>query len=368
MNNLKRVLVVIGKMDRGGAETIIMNLYRNIDRQKVQFDFAIHTNKKCDYDDEIVAMGGRIFRFPEYKIYNSFSYKKAWKKFFTEHAQEFCAVHGHIGSCAAIYLTEAKKHNIFTIAHSHSCMNGIGGLLFRVLCFPQRFIADYFLACSYEAGVDRFGKKVAQNPKIYKTLNNGIDAKAYTYNVETRNRYREEFGVQDKFVVGHVGRFTYAKNHKFLIDVFVEIKKIRQDAVLVFAGRGELEEKVKKQIVDYNLQDSVIFAGVRSDISDLLQMYDVFVFPSIYEGLGIVLVEAQATGLPCLLSSNIPDLACVTPNCKRLSLKESTCNWAQATLEIYNNTKRENTYDLIKSSGFDITAVAKELEDIYMKI
>ena len=368
MKNVRRILVVIGKMDRGGAETIIMNLYRNIDRQKIQFDFAVHTNEKADYDDEIVAMGGRIFRFPEYKILNSLSYRKAWKEFFKNHQGEFCAVHGHIGSCAAIYLREAKKQSIFTIAHSHSCMNGISGLLFKALCFPQRFIADYFIGCSDEAGVDRFGKRVVKNSKIYKTLNNGINAKEYQYNPEIRAKYRADFGLEDRFVVGHVGRFTYAKNHKFLIKVFKEIKKIRDDAVLVLAGRGELEDQIKEQVREEGLENHVIFAGVRDDIPELLQMYDVFVFPSIFEGLGIVLVEAQATGLSCVLSSAVPSLACVTPLCKKLSLKESPSKWANEVIEICKNSGRENNYEVIKNSGFDIVSVAKELESFYLEI
>lgn len=368
MDNPKRVLVVIGKMDRGGAETIVMNLYRNINRQKVQFDFAVHTQKKADYDDEIIAMGGRIFRFPEYKIYNSFSYKKAWKNFLTQHKGEFCAVHGHIGSCAAIYLNEAKKQNIFTVAHSHSCMNGIVGFLFKILCFPQRFIADQFFGCSVEAGIDRFGKKVVNNSKIYKTLNNGIDAKAYVYNRKTREQYRSDFGVENKLVVGHVGRFTYAKNHKFLIEVFSEIKKMRDDAVLVLAGRGELEEKVKKQVAELGLEKSVIFAGVREDIPQVLQMYDIFVFPSNYEGLPLSVVEAQAADLPCLLTDIIPEFAIITNQCKLSSINNSARDWAKKAVWLCDNSTRKDTYEQIKASGFDITSIAKELEDFYLSI
>ena len=366
MEKAKRILVVIGKMDRGGAETIIMNLYRYIDREKVQFDFAVHTSQKADYDDEIISLGGRIFRFPRYKIINGFSYKKAWRQFFKQHKGEFCAVHGHIGSSAGIYLREAKRENIFTIAHSHSCMTGISGLLFKILAFPQRFIADYFFGCSEEAGIDRYGKRIVQNTQKYKTLNNGINAKAYIYNPQVRENYRNEFGLQDKLVVGHVGRLTYAKNHKFLIDVFKEIKKIRNDAVLVLVGRGELEEKIKKQVKDYGLEESIIFAGVREDIAEILQMFDVFVFPSNYEGLGIALVEAQAAGLPCVISDVIPSLACVTENCKKLSLRLSAAEWADQTLNMYKSSNRKNTFEAIEKSGFDIGKTAKDLEHFYL--
>jgi len=368
MNDVKHVLVVIGKMDRGGAETIIMNLYRNIDHNKVQFDFAVHTKDKADYDDEILALGGRIFRLPLYRVINGFSYRKAWKKFLSDHKGEFVAVHGHIGSCAAIYLKEAKKQGIFTISHSHSCMNGISGLLFKLLTFPQRFFVDYFIGCSKEAGIDRFGKKVVSNPSKYTTLNNGIDAKSYIYNLAIREKYRNEFGVEDKFVVGHIGRFTYAKNHKFLLEIFSEIKKMRNDAVLVLAGRGELEDKIREYVKELGLTNDVIFSGVRSDVSNLLQMYDVFVFPSNYEGLPLSVIEAQASGLPCLISTAVSELACVTDNCEMLTLKLTAKEWAEKVLYAYDNTIRGNKYEDIKNSGFDITEVAKEMEDFYINI
>ena len=301
-------------------------------------------------------------------MFQNKKFRKAWKKFLADRGQEFCAVHGHIGSCAAIYLGEAKKQKIFTIAHSHSCMNGITGFLFKILCFPQRFIADYFFACSDEAGIDRFGKKVVKDEKKYKTLNNGIDAKLYIYNPEIREKYRNDFGVQDKFVVGHVGRFTYAKNHKFLIEIFKEIKKIRENAVLVLTGRGELEDKVRKQVEEDGLENSVIFAGVRDDVASILQMFDVFVFPSNYEGLPLSVVEAQAASLPCLLTDIIPQFAVITENCELYSINNSASEWAQKILKIYDNSGRENAYEQIKASGFDIVSVAKELEKFYLEI
>lgn len=366
MSDPIRVLMVIGKMDRGGAETIVMNLYRNINRNRVQFDFAVHTYDKGDYDDEILALGGRIFYFPQYKVYNEIIYRKKWNEFFKTHGSEFKFVHGHIGSCATIYLSEAKKFGIKTIAHSHSCMNGLYGKCFKILSFPQRYIADWFLGCSDEAGIDRFGKKVVSNYKIYKTLSNGIDAKAYIYNPKIRNEYRKRFNVDDKLVIGHIGRFTYAKNHKFLIDVFKEIRKMREDSVLALVGRGELETEIREYVEKAGVSDSVIFGGVRSDISDFLQMYDVFVFPSIYEGLGIALVEAQAAGLPCIISDIIPSIACVTPNCKKLPLNDSPKAWAAEIIDMYEKTDRTNTYEYIKKSGFDIESVAQKLEDFYV--
>lgn len=361
--------MVIGRMNRAGAETMIMNIYRNIDRNNVQFDFAVHTKERADYDDEIISLGGRIFRFPEYKVYNAISYKKAWNDFFKEHNGEFCAVHGHLGSSAALYLSVAKKFNVFTIAHSHNCVTGLTGILYRILCYPQRFIADAFFGCSQAAGIDRFGKYVAENPKLYKNINNGIAAEKYIYNPKIRNDYRNKFRVENKFVIGHIGRLTKVKNHKFLLEIFSEIKKQRNNAVLMLVGRGELETEIRHYAEKLNITKDVVFCSVRDDVSNLLQSFDVFVFPSIYEGLPVTILEAQASGLPCVVSYAVPDAAIITPqNFKKLSLKKSAAEWANYVIELYEAVERTNTYESVVNRNFDVVATAKQLENFYISI
>ena len=368
-----KILHVVGKMDRGGTESFIMNIYRNIDFSKFQFDFVVHTNKKCSYDDEITALGGHIYHVPRFKVYNIYQYKKAWEKFFNEH-NDYDIVHGHIGSSAAIYLKIAKKKGMYTIAHSHSTgstQKNLHTFLTRFFSYKTRYVADYFLGCSKEAGLTRYGKKVASSNK-FQVINNGIDIKNYLYNEMIRNKYRKELNIDDDtIVVGHVGRFTYAKNHEFLIKVFNEIIKQNpnQKYKLICVGWGELEKKIKKQIEDMNLVSNVCLLINRSDVNNILQAMDLFIFPSHYEGLGIALIEAQAAGLPCYMSDVIPNEANVTNTIKKISLKENESTWAKIIIDNYNNQcmNRSSLGELMLKSDFNIDVVVKEIEKIYEK-
>lgn len=218
-----RVLQVIGAMDRGGAETLLMNLYRNIDRNLVQFDFLVHEENSCDYDSEIQGLGGRIFRIPRYKLFNYCSYKTACKSFFSQHI--YPIVHGHIGFPASIYLNEASKTGAYTIAHSHAQNYPISPneILFRVCARPVRHVADYFLACSKEAGIDRFGAEIVEGPS-FQILKNGVDTSVVGFDIKKRAEARAELGLsEDLLVLGHVGRLTEVKNHQFLFKVFNSI-------------------------------------------------------------------------------------------------------------------------------------------------
>lgn len=360
----KRILQVIGIMNRGGAETMIMNFYRAIDRTKYQFDFLVFSDKTGDYDAEIEKLGGKIYRLPVFKIYNYFSFKKSVKKFFSEHHWE--VIHGHIRSSASIYLEEAKKHGSYAIAHCHStdgeCF--IIKTLYHMLTYRIRYVADYFMACSVEAGVAGFGKKV-ENSDRFMVLKNAINCGDYQYNEERHIALKKKFQLEDKFVIGHVGRFVEVKNHDFLIDVFNEIQKNRSDAVLVLVGRGNLEKQIKEKAKKLGIDEKVKFMGLRSDIPDIMNLFDIFIFPSHYEGLGIVGIEAQAAGLPCVFSDNIPQEAIITDNVIKLSLNEKANTWAEAIINIYEEYVRKDQYDVIDKSGYNITTEVKKLEKKY---
>ena len=236
-----RVLHVIHGMNCGGTENIIMNLYRNIDRKKVQFDFLVHTEKDCFFDEEIKSLGGKIYRVPYYNMLNLFTYRRALNRLFSSH-NEWTVVHGHLGSCACIYLKIAKKYNIYTIAHSHNLKKdkvNIKELLYRVHAYLARGVADYYLGCSMRAGIDRFGEKIVNSTR-FSVMNNSIDTRRYIYNVQDRNRIRKEFGIRDEFVVGNVARFNPQKNHKFLLKVFAEFQKRYPSSKLLLVGDGEL--------------------------------------------------------------------------------------------------------------------------------
>lgn len=367
MREPMRVLHVFGGMGRGGAETMVMNLYRNIDRTKMQFDFIVHTRDKCAYDDEIMALGGRIYRVPRYKGKNHLQYKKAWNSFFKEHP-EYKIIHGHVRSTASIYLKIAKKHGLATIAHSHSTSSGTGfsAIVKNILQYQIRYIADYLFACSESAGIWLFGKKACKGDNYY-ILNNAIDTQKFIYNEKKRMEKRKEFQLEDKFVIGHVGRFYGAKNHNFLIDIFKAIHDRNNNAVLMLVGDGELRQSIEKKVNDLGLNNKVIFTGVRSDIPDILQSMDVFLFPSLYEGLPVTLIEAQATGLSCIISDTITSEVCITPYIKPVSLSKTANEWADIVISS-GKIDRIDTSHYIKENGFDIQETVKKLTMFYENI
>ena len=367
MGEIKRVLHVFGRLNRGGAETMVMNLYRNIDRSKVQFDFIVHTTDKCDYYDEIKSLGGKIYSIPAYIGKNHFQYKKAWLNFLKRH-QEYKIIHGHVRSTAAIYLKIAKKYGLVTIAHSHSTSSGVGfsAIVKNILQYPIRYTADYLFACSSNAGEWLYGKKACQKEKFF-IIKNAIDAKKFIYDEDKRNEMRREFNLEDKYVIGHIGRFNSPKNHKVLIDIFKELHDKNDKTVLILVGDGELKPIIEKKVADLELSNSVIFTGVRSDIPELLQAMDIFLFPSLFEGLGIVAIESQAAGLHCIVADTIPDEAFITDLIEKVSLNLSTDLWVEKILKYADGYERSNTYQKIKLSGYDIRKTAKGLEEFYLK-
>ena len=361
-----RVLQVFAEMNRGGAETMIMNLYRHIDRAKIQFDFIVHTNEKCAFDEEIEQLGGIIYRVPRYVGKNHFEYKDAWQNFFISHP-EYKIIHGHVRSTASLYLKVAKKHGLITIAHSHntSSGNGISSVVKNILQYPIRHTADYFLACSEAAGKWLFGDTVVSRSN-FKVLVNAIETDRFSFNNHSRDAIRNEFGIENKYVIGHVGRFHPQKNHEFIIDVFKSVHNKVNNSVLLLIGDGALKESIQMKVRKEKLENSVIFAGVRSDVPDIYQGMDLFLFPSLFEGLGIVVVEAQAAGLNCIVSNQIPDEAIITNLVEKVSLVKSPEDWAEVVLKKINY-KRKDTSELLKASGYDIKDSVKWLENYYLE-
>jgi len=363
-----RILQVIGIMNRGGAETMLMNLYRHVDRSKVQFDFVVHTDQQAAFDNEIEALGGRLFHCPRFVGSNTIAYKKWWNQFFSTHAAEYSVVHGHIGSTAAIYLKIAKKYGLFTIAHSHSSGtdHSLKSHLYKALAYPTRYIADYFIACSQAAGLDRYGAKVARSDN-YCILNNAIDTNFYQYNEAIRLQVREETGLGKGLVLGHVGRFDSAKNQSFAVRLFAELKKQLPEARLLLVGDGVLRHDVEALADSLGCGESVIFTGVRSDVYRLLQAMDVFVFPSVFEGLPVTLVEAQCAGLPCVISDSIPTDCIITDGLvTRQSLSQPPAEWVPPILKAGQTERTDRTAE-IAAHGFDIQTTAKWLEEFYLE-
>lgn len=361
-----RILHVIGIMNRGGAETMIMNLYRNVDREKVQFDFVQNENTGASYDGEITALGGKIYHCPRYCGKNHFLYIKWWKDFFEQHHSEYPVVHGHIGSTAAIYLSVAKKYGAYTIAHSHSAGTGTG--LYRFFAYPTRYVADHFFACSRDAGVSRYGKKVGMDVSRCQVLSNAIDTRKFVFSEEIRCKVRKKLHIEEgTLVVGHVGRFVDAKNHVFLLEIFRQLHQRNKDSVLLLIGDGELRPQIEAVVKQKSLENAVILTGVQPNVCDYYQAMDVFAFPSVYEGLPVSLVEAQAAGVPCCVSGNVPQEAAITDLVEFVRLEDGASRWADRVL-LRAREPRRNMYAEIEKAGFDVSVTSKWLEEFYTKV
>ena len=362
-----RILHVIGQMNYGGAETLIMGLYRHIDRSCVQFDFVENTLKESAFDPEIRALGGHIYNCPHYTGKNHLAYVRWWKAFFQDHAQEYTAVHGHIGSTAAIYLHEAKKHGLFTFAHSHGT-NGVGmkSSLYRILSFPTRYIADCFFICSPEAGLDRYGKRVCSDPDRCFLLRNAIDTNRFSYNAQIRAKVRAEFHfAENDIVIGHVGRFVKEKNHSFLIDIFAALHQREPRARLLLVGLEDPDKHIRAKVAQLKLDEWVIFAGIQKNTALFYQAMDLFVLPSLSEGLPLVMVEAQCAGLPCIISDKVPK-ACVLVDklVTQCLLTDSAEQWAVQICRCVVQERRDYS-TVIAEKGFDIQRTAEWLQQIY---
>lgn len=362
MNEPIRILQVVTHMNRGGLETMIMNYYRQIDRKKIQFDFLVHREARADYDDEIESLGGRIYRLPRLVPWSR-TYLAALNKFFADNHQ-YRVIHVHQDCMSSVILKAAKKHHIpVRIAHSHSSSQD-RNLKYPIKLFYKRLIPHYatdLIACGKDAGDWMFGRSP------YWILKNAIHVDQYRFDPARAARVRAALGIpKDAIVVGHVGRFCTVKNHTFLIDIFLEIKKMTDHAVLLLVGSGDLQKSVAHKADSLGLSDSVIFTGLRSDVPDLMEAMDVFVFPSLYEGLPLTLVEAQSSGLGCVISDRIPSDCDLTPLVYRRSLEESPANWARTAMGCVG-THRNSPSTQIAAAGFDIADNARTLEQFYME-
>lgn len=361
----KRILLVLGKLDRGGAETMVMNYYRYIDRNFVQFDFVVHSNHIGAYEDEIRSLGGKIYHIPRFKVYNLFAYLKAWKKLLTEHP-EYRVIHAHMASTACLFIPLAKQYGIKTIVHAHSSkITGslIKQILERVSFYPLKYMADYFFACSDEAGIFKFGKGIRKNP-YYRIWHNAIDFKGLQYSSERRMKIRAAYHIADTtFVIGNVGRLTPPKNHEFILNVFHDFIQKHPDSKLLLLGDGDLRKSIEKRIRELGLDNDVILAGSVENVSDYLSAMDVFLLPSLFEGLGMAVVEAQASGLYCLASTEVPHLAKISENIEFIPLIAGSSAWCER-LEHAPKVDRVNIH--IENDDYDIVKAAKRAERFYL--
>lgn len=365
MNEPIRILHVVQRMEAGGTQAFLMNLYRNIDRNKVQFDFLVEYMDKEFYDDEISSLGGKIYYTDFRKKLNVIKFQKEIAQILDDHP-EYKVVHIHATAIGRIVVDVLKKKNVpVIIAHTHN--NGavmdwkyLPKILLRKLY--QKGPTDFF-ACSEEAGRYTFGKKE------FRVIHNSIDTKKFLRNESVRKVVREELGfTDDEFIVGNVGRLHEQKNQSFLIDLFSKLVETKKNSKLLIVGKGPLEDELKRKVNDLKLDDKVLFLGNRSDMDRIYQAMDVFVLPSLFEGLGIVAIEAQAAGLPVISSTGVAKEANVTPNIIKIDLSAPIDDWVNEIIN-FKIVDKDNDVILndIKKSGYDIEENAKIMQEFYIE-
>lgn len=365
-----RVAMIMGKMIGGGVESVVMNYYRFIDKNIVQFDFIVDEDSKYIPRDEIERLGGRIYEVPPYQ--NIKPYLSSLKKIYLEN--NYKIVHSHINALSVFPLYMAKKCGVpIRIAHSHSTAskgeykkNFVKNLLRPF----SRIFPTHFMAPSVHAGKWLFGKKITEEKLMI--LKNAIDTERFSFNSSSRLVIRDKYGYNNSDVLfGMIGRFVWQKNHEFLLEVFQNVNKNIPNSKLVLVGDGPLEEKLKLLVSEYEIKDSVLFIKNFDEIEDIYQMLDYFIFPSNYEGLGIVAIEAQIMGLPVLCSDKVPNEVGITDLCHFLDLNLSSQQWADYIISSVMSLRpfeRKSRVNEIKQNNYDIRAEAEKLTSIYNEL
>lgn len=361
-----RILHLLARMDRGGAETFVMNVFREIDKQKFEFDFLLNS-PQGDYVEEIKQLGGRIYSIAP-RSQGLVKYCRALSLFFAEHHDEYQAVHMHTSSLSSLeFLYYSRRYGIpVRIIHSHSTVQN--GSLHNILHWLQKPVisklATDYLACS-EVAANWLYKMTGINDKAI-VIRNGIDVAKFTYRDAYRAEVRKKYGIlPDVKLLGHVGRFETVKNQTFLVDIFKEYHEIAPNSMLLMVGSGSHMDAVKKKVADVKLQDSVIFAGVQSEIYKFLSAFDYFVFPSLYEGLPVSLVEAQASGVLTICSDRVSQECKLTEALSFFPLDRSAKEWATYIHSIAPIPRESTIHDVIQK-GYSITETTNFLtKNIY---
>lgn len=363
-----RIAQIVGKWLGGGVEAVVMNYYRHLDHSKIQFDFICDDDSTNIPYDEIEKLGGKVILIPPYQ--KVFKYQRELRRVLRD--GKYKIVHSHINTLSVFPLYAAKKVGVpVRIAHSHSTTNKKEwkkNLLKQVLRPFSRKYATNYMCCSELAGRWLFGDKAYDEGKVY-LLNNAIDLDKFKYDKKIRDKKRKELGIkEDTIVIGHIGRFVAQKNHIFLIDIFNQFHKKEKNSILLLAGQGPLQEEIKNKVRELGLNDSVRFLGQRNDANELYQVFDVFLLPSLYEGLPVVGVEAQASGLLCFFSDDMTKETKVLDSTVFMSLSNADDEWATSILDNYINFRRKDTTSDITKSNFNIKYETNKLKNKYSEL
>ena len=363
-----KVLMVLGNTRRGGTQAFIMNILRNIDRNRFQIDFAINLDFEGGWGPEMRALGSSIYILPVFRVYNWISFKRTWKKFLDEHHYDI--VHGHTTNSAGIYLKEAKNCGCKTVAHIHSTGfrgNFIERSTKKFFCKLTKKYADYWFACSSKAAHLLYGNdyKTYQN---YYEMPNAIDVKRFEYDSEIRKKVRTELGLENSvFLCGHAGTFSAPKNHAFLLDVFCEIVKKTPSAKLLLIGEGVLLEPTKEKARQLGVLEKIIFRKNLSNVNEHLMAMDLFIFPSLFEGFGMVSLEAQATGLNIIQSDTIPTDTMLTDCVVSMSLQEKASKWAATALAMPQRVRLAQNA-IIFNTKYNLSRTLELITSLYLEM
>lgn len=369
MNEPIRILMVFTIMNRGGAETMVMNYYRNIDRSKVQFDFIVHREERGAFDDEIEALGGKIYRMMPLHPLTFGKYKKQIAKFFDEHP-EYKIIHGHCSELGYFIYKEAHKRGVpMIIAHAHNSIALVDSKwIFRTYFkHAMRKYITHTFTCGHDSARWLVGSKLATEAVH---MRNAIDTDKFNYIPQNRIDVRKELGIADDvLLVGHIGRFEIQKNHQYVIDIFENLILQCPDAMLMLVGRGgDLETPTKEYVKKRGLQEKILFLGSRNDVDRLLHAMDVFLFPSFMEGMSLAMLEAQCAGLRCVVSDTIPREVEKTDLISFLPLNKKADYWADEILKSHGKRyDRTGYHSIIAKAGYDIKENAEWLQNYYLK-
>ena len=364
-NNKIKVAIVMGKFTSGGIKSVITNYYSNVDRNKISFDLLIDNNSPID--DYSEGIGGRVCKIST--LSNPFKYISQIYKLSKENKYDI--IHGYVNALNVFSMFAGKMAGVpVRIAENLSSAHpGEKKTIVKNILKPfSKIFPTDLAACSKSCGEWLYGKKDIESGKV-RIFNNAISLKKYTYDKELRDNVRNSLGLSDEnFVLGHIGRYQYQKNHNFLIDIFDEVYKRDKNSRLLLVGYGDLKEEIFNKINSLGLKDAVIDMGATENIAGLYNAMDVFVLPSFYEGLPVVGIEAQATGLPCVFSTEVTKETGVIPDTKFVELSENKEKWADEILKIRDNYKRVNTEKYIIDAGFDIETEGRKLQDYYFDL
>lgn len=355
-----RVVHILGNLSVGGVESFIMSVYRRIDRDKIQFDFIVHNLENDAYREEIESLGGRIFILDRLNFLNPLKYIRDLDKILEDH-KEISILHCHFRGTEAIILKEAKKYGLMTISHNHGTQNSskFNSLIRRIFKKDVLKYSDIKLACSDQAGTDFYGRG------SYKKINNGIDTEKYKFDEDVRQKTRRELKFEENYVLINVGSLSDIKNQDFLIRLMPDLLEKNPDIRLLLVGDGPLKSDLENLCKDLKVSDQVIFLGNSDRVNELLMAADIFLFPSKREGLGISAIEAQASGLTSLLSTNVPRDAGISELARFIALDKD--KWMGEIL--YNKGSiRKNVIEEIRRKGYDIETSVKKLSNIYLHL